>query len=224
MSESPLRPRPAGEDTPSPGEALVFDLARRFSEQVRRALNFDLDGTPTSLAIVDHYLSTARNESRAAILSLLAAGAGAYFGELLRDHFGAFWIGDGNDPRRLRLLLAPQFVYLAPVDMAYQAVLGEPLAPDDPRQPTGVPLDSGFHLRQQSTGEEESDHAFIHAQLEQLPPLPEDQFYSLTGRFETLELIVSRLAHRLHMQDYPPRLLTLDDYLQTLADPSTAAS
>lgn len=202
---------------------FAADLARRFAEQVSRALSFDLDGTPTSLAVVDHYLKTARNEARPAILSLLAGGAGAYFGELIRDHFGAFWIGDDKDPRRLRLLLAPQFVYLAPVDLAYEAIVGGPLADDDPRQPQGAGLDTSFHLRQQALADQISDHEFVHDILSQLPPLPADQFHSLTGRFETLELIISRLAHRLHTRNERPRLLTMHDYLEVLAAPDLTA-
>jgi len=227
MSESPLRSPDAGEDTPSSTNHFVADLACRFRDQVGRALNFELDGTPTSLAIVDHYLSTARNESRPAILGLLAAGAGAYFGELLRDHFGAFWIGQPSDPRRLRILLAPAFIYFAPVDLVYEAIVAGPLSPEDPRHPTGRSLDAGFHLRKKPTEnrpDEATDHEWIDEHLKRLAPLPAEQFYSLTGRFETLEVIVDHLVSRHQMQGGTPRLLSIDDYLQTLteAGPATA--
>jgi hypothetical protein len=62
---------------------LVRDLEHNFRDAVERSLNFKLDGSVTSLAIVDHYLAQAREETRAPILALLAAGAGAYFGELV---------------------------------------------------------------------------------------------------------------------------------------------
>jgi len=227
MSESPLQSPGAGEDTPPSTDHFVADLACRFRDQVGRTLNFELDGTPTSLAVVDHYLSTARNESRPAILGLLAAGAGAYFGELLRDHFGAFWIGQTSDPRRLRILLAPAFIYFAPIDLAYEAIVAGPLSPEDPRHPTGRALDTGFHLRKKPADnrpDEASDHDWIDEQLTHLPPLPAEQFYSLTGRFETLEVIVDRLVNRRQMQGGAPGLLAVDDYLQTLteAGPATA--
>ncbi len=104
--------------------ALVDALARSFADQVSAALSVQLDGSTTSLAFVDHYLSLARDEEREPIVSLLAAGAGAYFGELIRRHMGGTWVGDGEQPRRLRLLLEPQFIHLSPVDQAYEAIAG----------------------------------------------------------------------------------------------------
>ena len=126
---------------------LVSDLEQGFRDAVQRSLHFALDGSVTSLAIVDHYLEQARDEQRAPILALLAAGAGAYFGELVRRELGGMWIGDGSDPRHLRLLLTSEFAYFSPADVAFAAIVGEDPDPDDPRTPPGVPLDLSIHLR-----------------------------------------------------------------------------
>jgi hypothetical protein len=232
---------------------LVGDLERRFKEAVQRSLRFDLDGSVTSLAVVDHYLAQAREETRAPILSLLAAGAGAYFGELVRRHIGGLWLGDGKDPRHLRLLLTPAFVYFSPADLALTAILGEEPDPDDPRAPDGVPLDPGFHLdagarlphrKRPPEPEPEpadaeadpddppeeppdptrlphddgsDDATWIAARLAELAPVPEDQFYSLTARYETLELILEMLAARREAGGYEPYTYTVQDYLQAFS-------
>lgn len=225
---------------------LVGDLERRFKDAVQRSLRFDLDGSVTSLAVVDHYLAQARGETREPILSLLAAGAGAYFGELVRRHIGGLWLGDGADPRHLRLLLTPAFVYFSPADLAFTAILGEEPEPGDPRCPAGLPLDSGLHLdtgthlphRKRAQDPDEppadpeaspvdptrlphddgsDDASWIGARLAELAPVPEDQFYSLTGRYETLELILELLAARREAAGFEPYTYGVEDYLKAFS-------
>jgi hypothetical protein len=213
----------------SPSQALVDQLSAAFAEQLRRALGVEVeqlaDEGRVALAYVDHYLSLVRDEDREPIVSLVAANAGAWFGELVRREIGATWIGDGNDPRRLRLLIEPNFVHFSPVDLAYSAILsGEPS--DDPRLPAGAPLDTSFHLRKRPRADASdpaglddatlSDHAWIMQRLAELPPLPEDQYYSLTGRFETLLLILELLAARHASLGLEPTPYHLNDYLAAI--------
>jgi hypothetical protein len=191
-------------------------LDRTFREQVRRAVGMELDGSVESLAVVDHYLGMGRDEDRAPILALLAAGAGAYFGELVRRAMGAIWIGDGKDPRRLRLLLEPQFLYFAPVDVALEAVLAGSPGPADGAEGDPGDVDAAFHLQ---TGPEAEDDAssWIEARLAEVPPVPEDQFHTLTCRFETLQLILELLAAKQAQEGGSPRSLGVADYLTALA-------
>jgi hypothetical protein len=229
---------------------LVSDLEQGFRDAVQRSLHFALDGSVTSLAIVDHYLEQARDEQRAPILALLAAGAGAYFGELVRRELGGLWIGDGSDPRHLRLLLTPEFAYFSPVDVAFAAIVGEDPDPDDPRTPPGVPLDISIHLRNTTQpppnprrvddpddpppdaadppeavrelpplpyDDGSDDASWISARLGELAPVPADQFYSLTTRYETLELILQLLASRRALGGYEPYTYTVEDYLHAFS-------
>lgn len=213
---------------------LVAALAANFGEQVQRALEWRLDGSIESLAFVDHHLTQARDETREPILALLAAGAGAYFGELVRDHVGGTWIGDGEDPRRLRLLLAPQFIHFSPVDLAFEAITGEALTPGDARLPEGPPFDAEYHLGPRSPsatqddgkGEtpgngggqpREDDASWLRERLAELPPVPQAEFHSLTCRFETLQLMLEMLATKHEAEGRPPRTLGLSDYVQILA-------
>ena len=245
-------PSPASDDARAAAvQRLVRDLEHNFRDAVQRAMRFSLDGSVASLAIVDHYLAMAREETRAPILALLAAGAGAYFGELVRNHLGAQWIGDASDPRHLRLLLTPEFAYFSPADLAFAAILGDEPGPDDPRTPMGVPLDTAIHLRSSiaplpnprrvddpadpppdppedgepaptsaptpSADDDVDDQAFIAARLGELSPVPTDEFYSLTTRYETLELILQMLASRRAQAGYEPYTYTINDYLHAFS-------
>lgn len=201
--------------------ALVESLADRFREQIERALKVRLDGSSTSLAFVDHYLALARDEDREPIVSLLAAGAGAYFGELVRRELGGTWVGDGQDPRRLRLLVEPQFIHFSPVDQAYEAIAGHGLDADDPRVAPGPAFDSGFgleppHHLQEGDDEGGGDAQWLSERLAELPPVPEDEFHSLTCRFETLQLMLELLAAKHADEGLPPRRLGLPDYVEVL--------
>jgi hypothetical protein len=206
-------------------QGLVDQLAASFREQLRRALHVQLDGSETSLAFVDHYLRLVHDEDRLPIVALLAAGAGAYFGEVVREHLGATWIGDGRDPRRLRLLLTHQFLYFSPVDQAYEAIAGRSLDGDDPRIPDGAPFDPAFALtpprgdeRDEGAlpGEHDEDAAWLQERLSELAPVPEDEFVSLTCRFETLKLMLELLAAKHGSEGKRPRQYTMSDYLEAM--------
>ena len=213
-----------------PAQQLVDVLVRAYRDQIRRTLDVELDDSVTALAFVDHHLASARDEDREPILSLLASTAGAYYGELIRRHLGATWLGDGKDPRRLRLLLEPQFVFFSPVDQAYEAIAGSEIDPGDPRLPPAEPaFDPAFHLRAPRDDDDDDDEhdladqtpetedaAWLEARLAELPPVPEDQFHSLTCRFETLQLMLELLAAKHASEGRPPRRLGVADYLRAL--------
>lgn len=220
---------------PSPSEALVQSLAAGLREQIQRSLEFEIGDEASSLAFIDHYLSMLREEDRPPIVALVAAQAGAWFGELVRREFGAQWIGDGEEPRRLRILLEPAFVHFSPVDMAYEAIFSGPAELTDPRLPPGAELDGAYHLRKRpdeaapsdsteipaegaSPTPAQSEHDWVMERLAETPPMPEDQYYSLTGRFETLQLIVQLLATRRSAQGREPTLYHLNDYVAELTE------
>lgn len=224
-----------GERRAPTAQGLVDQLVAAFREQLRRSLHVELDGSETSLAFVDHYLRMANDELEAGrhgtngtpIVALVAAGAGAYFGEVVRAQIGATWIGDGRDPRRLRLLMTHQFLYFSPVDQAIEAIAGRSLGEDDPRIPDGVPFDPSFTLTPPRTDDEaldeevlprehDEDAAWLAERLSELSPVPEDEFVTLTCRFETLKLMLELLAAKHGSEGKRPRQYTLDDYLQAM--------
>jgi hypothetical protein len=220
QSSPPVGER-SGEPDSKETRALVEQLAAAFREQVSRSLGVELrdEVGATALAYVDHYLTLLRDETREPIISLVAANAGAWFGELIRREIGGTWVGEGLDARRLRLLLEPAFVHFSPIDMAYEAILSGSAESGDPRVPDGAILDSSYHLRKRPLADfehEPADHDWISERLAESPPLPEDQFFSLTGRFETLQLILELLASRELQRGREPTRYHLNDYIGVL--------
>ncbi|MFO0633804.1 MAG: hypothetical protein U0168_13225 [Nannocystaceae bacterium] len=146
-------PAPTRPSATTAGADLAAGLAAAFAEHVQRALGLPLDGSETSLAFVDHYLRTARDGTRGPIAALVAAEAGAYYGELVRQLLGAQWIGEGPDPRRPRSLLEHQFLHFSPIDQAHEILAGlredddDDDDDDDAPDPDEPPLDTAFHAR-----------------------------------------------------------------------------
>ena len=214
-------PRAKAPEAPRTAQQLVDELVGLYRDQIRRALEVDLDDTSTALAFVDHHLSTASEEGRTPILSLLAASAGAYYGELVRNLIGGTWIGDGKDPRRLRMLMKHQFIYFSPIDQALEAIAGESLELDDPRLADAEHFDPAFRLRPipepPEIPSDDHDAVWLSARLSELPELPEDRYVSLTCRFETLKLMHEFLATKHASEGKQPVELGLEDYVGVLA-------
>ncbi|TPV92393.1 MAG: hypothetical protein B7733_25930 [Myxococcales bacterium FL481] len=212
--------------SPTSTPDFVHELSQAFQDQVRRSLAFDLDHSRASLAVVDHYLSTARQEGREPILSLLAAGAGAYFGELVCHEIGGMWLGDGRDAWRLRLLLQPQFVHFSPVSFAFEAIIRDTPGAEDPRLPAEATFGAEFLLPPgrvagvvtppEQAVSTPDDATWLAERLAELPPVAQDHFHSLTARFETLSLMLELLAERHARRGDTPRTYTLADYVEAL--------
>ncbi len=208
--------------------AFVQTLARHFTEQIRRTPGLagcTLDTSATSLAFADYVVSLARDERHEPVLLSLASGAGAYYGEVVRNEIRGTWIGEPDDPRSLQLLLQPHFVHFSPIDQAFEAIFGATLAAADPRTPIGPPLDTSFHvasLPRADGGRADDDEGWLRERLSELRPIPEDQFYSLTGRFETLKLMLELLSAKHASEGRSPRSYDVQDYLPVLRFTDTA--
>jgi len=202
--------------TGSAPSTFVSELAQTFRRQLGRALGCRIEADATSLAFVDHYLSLARDERRPEILTLLAAGAGAHFAQVVAKELGAHVLDDRKDPRRIRVLLVHRCCHFSPVDLAYAAILGEALTPAEERHPAGRALDLAFHLSQ-AAEDGVSEAAWVEARLAELPPVPQDEYFGLTCRIETLSLICQLLAARDRADGRPPRTYTVTDYAEILA-------
>ena len=86
--------------------SAVLECAERCVVGVRNASGLELDFTPETLPMLDHYLSETRDLPREPVgdpvRGLVAALAGAFFGEVVRRTFPARWAAGDPDPMAWR--------------------------------------------------------------------------------------------------------------------------
>jgi hypothetical protein len=171
IEEDPLAQFAA--DAPTP----VRDLARACLAYVRASVGVDLDLTPDTLPLLDHYLTEAR-ERRGEVHPLVAAAAGAYFGELIRRDHPCRWVIPSPDaPEGWRLEFERVFLYLHPVALALETITRE----------EAVDGGAGFSVREQ-------DRPALAAALSSLGAVDEEEFYLLSTRYDVLGAVTDRLS------------------------------
>jgi hypothetical protein len=162
-----------------PAPSSVEDLASGCVRAVRDAVGFELDYTPDTLAVVDHWISLAETES-GAVLDLLAPMAGAYFGEVVRRALpSARWHAPAGDLAGYRIEFEDVFLCVNPIGVAREA-FSRAEAPG-----------FGAHLRM-----DEADRRAVEESLAALGEIAEDDYYRLVVRFEVLEQAYETLRVR----------------------------
>lgn len=189
------RPPSAGgppEDDESPTEVLEY--ASRAVDYVKRSLELTLEYDSDTLPVLDHYLREVP-EDNAAAAHLVAATAGAYFGEVVKRRIGGMWDLPTHDPGTWRLVL-PSGVWFSPAAMALAAIRGPDQEPDDvldadegtdPNVQISQAWDASLHAPPQLRG-------IVAGVLEQMAGVSPEAFYSLCGRLDTIEHLQSVLA------------------------------
>jgi hypothetical protein len=176
----------------------IAELVRACLDYVKRALGTDLDFTPETLPLLDHYLSEARAEvtAKPELAELTAHAAGAYFGEVLRRQMRGFWRTPSASLHDFQVCSSVAFVAINPFGVAYDALF----AGTDHGGPR-----SNLRLAAE-------DQGYIAARLATVPEVPEDQFFLLTTRIEVIEITVEALRARLEEQGYSETEYTPQDY------------
>ena len=102
----------------------VAELVEACREYVRRAIGMELDYSPETLPLVDHYIDLVRTslDERPELQPLVVRAVGAYFGEVIRRQLPAFWRIPSADTHEWRLCARPVFLSLSPFGVAYDAV------------------------------------------------------------------------------------------------------
>jgi hypothetical protein len=159
----------------------IRTLAEGCVRFVKQALAIELDGTPETLPILDHYLERARDDEarhRDQVLGLVSTSAGAYFGEVIRQSFpNARWhLGDPDEPSSWRIEFSDVFLAFNPVGMAREAIL---------ERETG---DWNAHLEVL-----EQDRKPIAESLERVGAINDADYWRLTIRYEVIEQVLSVL-------------------------------
>jgi hypothetical protein len=177
--------RPAAAEL-EPAPPAVAELAEACVRFVRAAVGVSLDFRPETLPLLDHYLATRREELLAArtanpeALGLVARAAGGYFGEVVRGHFRAFWHLPSDDPARWELRFESVYLSVNPMAVVYDAI-----SHGDEQGPIAY-----LEL-------EDEDREAVAARLGELPPAPDEEFFSLATRLEVLEIAVDVIKARM---------------------------
>ncbi|HEV8247232.1 MAG TPA: hypothetical protein VGP93_15750 [Polyangiaceae bacterium] len=176
----------------------IAELVRACLDYVKRSLGTELDFTPETLPLLDHYLSEARAgvTAKPELAELTAHAAGAYFGEVLRRQMRGFWRTPSASLHDFQVCSSVAFVAINPFGVAYDALFGT--------TDHGGPR-SNLRLAAE-------DHGYVAARLATVPELPEDQFYLLTTRIEVIEITVEALRARLEEEGYSEMEYTPEDY------------
>jgi hypothetical protein len=176
----------------------VLDLASACLEYVDHALGFTLDFSPDTLGAVDHYTTGVRASlaQNPALGALIAPAVGAYFGEVVRVHFDAFWRVPTPNPHDWSVCMKLVYLALNPIGVGFDAVYGG-TDHDGPRSPLRVAPE---------------DSEFLDRRLATVPAVPEEQYHLLTTRFEVLEIAVEALRAKMEEEGYGGTEYTAEDY------------
>lgn len=164
-------------DDVTPPPSAVFDLAERAVEYVRRTVGVPLDYTPETLPALDHYVRQVPRDQPATV-ELVATAAGAYFGEVCRRALGGEWRFDEATPPREWRVELPGDVGFSPIGFAAEAITHAELEE----------YDGSFEVPA-------AERAAVEEALS-ARAVPEDEYYSFSGRLEVLTHVVEIVAAR----------------------------
>jgi hypothetical protein len=181
-----------------PPPETIAEFVTACLEYVRRALKVDLDFTPETLPLLDHYmeLSRATIQEQPDLAPLITRAAGAYFGELVRGRFGGFWRVPTINVHDWSICLSGVFLWFNPIGTAYDALYSSE-EHGGPRSLLRVAPE---------------DHELLAQRLAQLPPVPEDEYFSFSTRFEVLEAAAELLQEKLVQSGYEGAEFGPEDY------------
>jgi hypothetical protein len=188
-------PRVPGSPSPSADSpAEVVEYADQAVQYVRRALGMPLEYDSETLPLLDHYLRSVPGENAAAA-HLVAATAGAYFGEVVKRRLGGEWDLPSRDPGSWRLVL-PTGLWFSPAAVALAVIvgsdeengsLGDEITDPEADAVTGSDWDASLNapgpLR-----------PLVAQVLDNMADVSHDDYYSLCGRLDTIEHVESVLA------------------------------
>jgi hypothetical protein len=175
--------------------AEVEDLVRLAQRSVAEVIGVEPDLTPETLPLVDEYLRQLPVDISDEVLDLVLSSVGCYFGEVVRRKLHGRWITSGFAPETWRVELINCFLHFHPVGMAGEVYEG---AETDEH-------DGGF-----ATMDELWDG--LEQMLAQAAPVTEEEYYSLAGRIDILQLAADWLVGRTLATGKQPRSFSAEEY------------
>ncbi len=146
----------------------VLEFVRRALAAVEAAVGIGLEFDSETLPLLDHYLRELPG-NKPETAALIAAMAGAYFGETVRQCHGGSWASETEDPAQWRVVL-PGGLSFSPVRLALSAILNDESGDGNPE----------FRAPPKLMSELENT-------LERMGTVTTREYYSLSCRYDTLE-------------------------------------
>jgi len=188
MPRVPGSPSSEGE---SPAE--VVEYADQAVQYVHRALGMTLEYDSETLPVLDHYLRSVPAENAAAA-HLVAATAGAYFGEVVKRRMGGAWDLPTRDPGSWRLVL-PTGLWFSPAAIALAVIVGADEDGNHGDEATDPEADSiAGSDWDASLNAPAPLRALVAQVLDNMADVSHDEYYSLCGRLDTIEHVQAVLA------------------------------
>jgi hypothetical protein len=192
---------PSGPESTAGGQEPpdeIEELAENCRQYVLQATGVELDYTPDTLSVVDHYVTQARAslDQRPELEPLIVRAVGAYFGEVVRRTVPSFWVLATQDVHDWWLCVKTAYLSFNPIGVAYDALSGG-TAHDGPSSELKV-----------SPAERE----IVAQRLEELPDVSEQEYFLLTTRLEVIEVAVMALRLEMQQQGTADVLFTESDY------------
>ena len=174
----------------------IVELAEGCAHFVKQALEIELDYTPETLPILDHYLRERADKPRAEVLSLLTPAAGAYFGEVVRRNLGpSRWFDAAFEHTCYALEFENNFMTFNPLGMALEAI-------------QDAPADGwGAHIQVLP-----EDQLHVKDALERVGQVSASDYHRLAIRFETLELVEQTVLNRAELRKETDRRFGAEVY------------
>lgn len=188
------------EADPPPDE--IQELLTFAGEFVRRATGVGIDLSPEMLPVADHYLEQSRSElsGRSELAPLVANAIGAYFGEVVRQRYGGYWLIPSPNVHDWLVCARHVFLSFNPIGVAYDALFG---SDDNPGPSARLRVAPEYR-------------ATVDARLGELPEVNEDEYYKLSTRFEVIEIVMDELLARMAQDGYADVEFELSDYVQEM--------
>ncbi len=194
------------ENKESPDE--VSKLAERCLAHVKHRLDVNLDYQNETLSVLDYFVQDVvkeegggevlppGDEQRIHLIHLLAPTIGSYFGEVLRRIFPCRWRLLSSEPQEWLLEFEHVPLRFNPVGAAAEALAAQ-----------NIESWNGAI----ATAPQEMEA--LDERLAAAPPVPDNEFFALTTRFEVLQIAEDWLRIRKAALDPPgPEFYSVDDY------------
>jgi hypothetical protein len=184
-----------GQTDEQPIPVEVEDLVRMARANITKVIGVEPDLTPETLPLVDEYLRQVPTDTADEVLDLAVSAVAAYFGEVVRRRLNGRWTLRSAHPAFWRIELTSCFLYFSPFGMVGEVLNG---AESDEYDGAFATLDE---LRDP-----------LATMLATVPPVTEEEYYSLCGRIDILQLVADWLVGQSLADAQHQRQFTAEDY------------